>query len=78
MPIYEYKCSKCAETFELLQRSGEKAVCPKCGSQKLTKLLSVFSSLSTVSAMPKCEGRTAACAPDKCRSGACGVGRLED
>ena len=53
MPIYEYKCEKCDEAFEILQRGSEKASCPKCGSQKLTKLLSVFSSLSTVSSMPE-------------------------
>lgn len=34
MPIYEYKCEKCGECFELLRdfNSPPDAVCPSCGS----------------------------------------------
>lgn len=46
MPIYEYACKKCGEIFSVLQKMGsnEKAtVCPKCGSQDVSKKISAFS-----------------------------------
>jgi len=47
MPLYEFVCGKCEKDFELLVRSvkweGE-AACPRCGSKKLAKKLSVFAS----------------------------------
>jgi putative FmdB family regulatory protein len=45
MPIFEYKCRKCGENFEVLFRSrDEKLVvaCPQCGSKKAERLLSAF------------------------------------
>ncbi len=44
MPIYEYKCKKCNEEFELLLYSGEVAECPKCKSKELIKKMSLFNS----------------------------------
>jgi len=41
MPLYEYLCQDCSSEQELLVGSGETPNCPKCGSQRLTKLLSV-------------------------------------
>ncbi|HXK59211.1 MAG TPA: zinc ribbon domain-containing protein [Acidobacteriota bacterium] len=43
MPIFEYRCDKCQTTFEriVLGRS-EEIVCPKCGNEKVQKLLSSF------------------------------------
>jgi len=46
MPIYEYVCDSCDETFSLLQRVGcseKESVCPKCASAKVRKKLSAFS-----------------------------------
>jgi putative FmdB family regulatory protein len=46
MPIKEYKCTGCKETFEalILSKSEEKnLICPKCGSKKLMLLFSAFS-----------------------------------
>ncbi|MGD1074687.1 MAG: zinc ribbon domain-containing protein [Thermodesulfovibrionales bacterium] len=46
MPIYEYVCNICAETFSLLQRVGSSEknnVCPGCGSKDVRKKLSAFS-----------------------------------
>lgn len=43
MPIYEFKCSKCGEFFELLKMSSrdEEAIkCPKCGSDEFERVLS--------------------------------------
>jgi putative FmdB family regulatory protein len=41
MPLYEYACQECGEQSELLIRSGEEPDCPKCGSGKLARLLSI-------------------------------------
>ncbi len=46
MPIFEYGCDECGETFEKLVRSfstrAEKVICPTCGSVKVKKKLSTF------------------------------------
>lgn len=39
MPIFDFHCESCDQTFELLVRN-EAPVCPHCGSQRLEKLLS--------------------------------------
>ena len=40
MPLYEYTCKKCSQTFELLINSSSKAACPHCGSAKLRQWIS--------------------------------------
>ncbi len=45
MPIYEYRCDECGERFELFVRSSaqrDNPVCPKCGSPKVQKAISLF------------------------------------
>lgn len=43
MPIFEYQCAECESKFELLVlRTSSRAKCPRCGSEKLDKLLSMF------------------------------------
>lgn len=45
MPIYEYTCKSCKAAFEQLVKSmsgQEKVKCPKCGSAKTERALSVF------------------------------------
>ena len=47
MPIYEYRCRKCGEVFERIQRvdeGGDNLTCPYCGDKKPKKILSSFSS----------------------------------
>ncbi len=41
MPIYEYKCTKCNKTFEMLQKATDLPLkkCPECGG-KLKKIIS--------------------------------------
>ena len=39
MPIFDFHCESCDQTFELLVRN-EAPVCPHCGGQRLEKLLS--------------------------------------
>ena len=40
MPLFEFRCSRCARDFELLVRAGEATACPKCGTRSLEKLFS--------------------------------------
>jgi putative FmdB family regulatory protein len=45
MPIYEYACKSCNQSFEHLQRTmtdGPKPPCPECGSKQTARKLSVF------------------------------------
>lgn len=51
MPLFEYECTGCGHKFEVLIRGSEKAHCPKCGSERIEKCLSVFA-VSTRSAAP--------------------------
>ena len=40
MPIYEYRCCKCGERFELLVFPGDTPACKKCGAAEVEKLVS--------------------------------------
>lgn len=42
MPIYEYGCAKCRQTFEVWQSMGDAPVqkCEKCGSKRVSRLIS--------------------------------------
>ncbi len=45
MPIYEYRCDECGEKFELFVRSIAKPAassCPRCGSRRVRKDISLF------------------------------------
>jgi putative FmdB family regulatory protein len=48
MPIYEFQCDTCDNTFEkLVFRSDEENFdCPKCGGKKVSRLLSATSFMS--------------------------------
>jgi putative FmdB family regulatory protein len=44
MPIYEYRCEKCGDKFEIMRGitvTGEDLKCPKCGAEKPKRLFSV-------------------------------------
>lgn len=45
MPLFEYKCKKCGQTTEFLDRGSgrHRHVCPECGGTDLQKLFSPFS-----------------------------------
>ena len=45
MPIYEYKCNECGQTFSLLRFSSSKepVKCRSCGTQDVRKIISSFS-----------------------------------
>jgi len=73
MPLYEYACKDCNTRFEKLVKSmssTEKVACPKCGSPKTERALSVFA----VRAAPAAAGSAPTCghcggAPGSCRMG---------
>jgi putative FmdB family regulatory protein len=45
MPIYEYQCESCEDTFEKLVFKGddEGIDCPSCGGKKVKRLMSAAS-----------------------------------
>jgi len=49
MPIYEFLCEKCKNTFEELAKMSDvkSPPCPNCGSKETRKLLSIFQSRSS-------------------------------
>jgi putative FmdB family regulatory protein len=40
MPIFEFECKDCSNTFEVLTKGQEKICCPQCNSSNLKKLIS--------------------------------------
>ena len=78
MPIFEYICSECGKTAEILiMASDPDPACPACGSGSMTKILSAPSShsVTATNSMPgpqdtSCCGKTpdfAGCAgPGSC------------
>jgi putative FmdB family regulatory protein len=77
MPLYEYRCNACAETFELLRPMADrelKAVCPSCESATTMPLISRVA-ISVQSASRG--GSAPAPAPRSgggCCGGSCGCG----
>ena len=75
MPIFEYKCTNCRSTFELLVRSDTRIACPSCESEKVVKKLSLFAAHTKKpeSAVPACHTGARGCDLGRCGSGFCGV-----
>ncbi len=45
MPVYEYRCKECGESFDLFVRSAAQQNaphCPKCQSPQVKKAISLF------------------------------------
>jgi len=51
MPIYDYHCSQCDKTFELLVSLAAVPACPECGSNTLEKLPSLTAPQSKTAGM---------------------------
>ncbi len=71
MPLYEFRCRSCDETFEVrrpMSQAGEPATCPD-GHDGAVRLLSVFASVGA-------SGSSGAPAPaaQAPRAGGCGAG----
>ncbi len=63
MPIYEYRCNECGEKFEKWLRSmttAEDVCCPRCGSQRVAKAISLFGKSGATSSVVNSD---ASCAP---------------
>jgi putative FmdB family regulatory protein len=71
VPIYEFLCMECETRFEELVRNGDRdgLTCSNCGSERLTRLLSVFAT-NSASEQPSV-GRAATVG---CCGGNCGCG----
>jgi len=71
MPIYEFKCLKCQELFELLVINNDDEVqlqCPKCNSKEFERVLSVtnFSAGSSAGENQGPAATTRTCAGGSC------------
>lgn len=68
MPIYEYRCSECSKTFDILHRTTRisETKCPSCGSERVARLVSAF---AVNHGLTPC-GTRAADAPPSCGIGA--------
>jgi len=70
MPIYDYKCDACGTTYDVFHKVREvpeDIVCPSCGSQEHTRLISAPAfSLGEKSQPPSCED-------GNCCGGTCGL-----
>lgn len=71
MPIYEFKCLKCNDCFEILFTSTQEEVelkCSKCSSLEVERVLS---SHSAVSSTKSSAGGVASSQTRSCSSGSC-------
>lgn len=71
MPIYEFRCLKCHEIFEILQMTSQDDVetkCPHCASEEFERILSTTSHTMGFS---KGEARSPAVQSRECASGTC-------
>lgn len=70
MPLYEYRCTECDHSFEILQRMGEGADgldCPSCGEPRVEKQFSTF---AAGSGSGTSNGVGASCGRGACGGGA--------
>ena len=70
MPIYEFRCLKCNEIFELLfmsDQDSKEMKCPHCQSEEFERILSASNfSISGSSPRPQTNISTKACGDDSC------------
>lgn len=70
MPLYEYRCEGCGQEFEVLVRAtGERVRCPRCGAERVHKLISVPARARSASRtrLPIASRDGAPCGPGCCR-----------
>ncbi len=74
MPIYEFCCKKCKNEFEVLFRSSQEKkdiFCPKCGSEKTEKLVSLFGMTGSNSKSDTFGSASGSSSCGSCSSGNC-------
>jgi putative FmdB family regulatory protein len=73
--MYEFQCGGCEHTFEeLVLSAAETVACPKCGSERVEKLLSRFA-FKSGSVFRSASAKGAACSgchPGPSGCGSCG------
>lgn len=76
MPMYEYACGACDQTFEeLVPMTVAAAVaCPACGSKRTEKLLSTFQRVRSGRAAAPAAVAAGGGAGGGCCGGGCGCG----
>ncbi|MDB9823053.1 zinc ribbon domain-containing protein [Deltaproteobacteria bacterium] len=66
VPIYEYKCNKCGNSFEQIVFPSDdegKFECPSCGDKDINRLVSSFSSGSSGSGESLGSSISSGCSP---------------
>ena len=70
MPIYEFRCMKCNDCFELLIMGSDDTVetkCPHCGSEEFEKIMSTTNhSVGAGSDSPGPSSQTRTCSGGSC------------
>lgn len=73
MPIYEYHCGDCDDSFEtLILSEHDEAVCPSCTSANVSREMSVFASRAASNTVESNGGSGAMRAGGGCCGGSCG------
>lgn len=68
MPIYEFQCNKCGNTFEQLVLHSDREddfICPSCGEGDICRLLSSFSCGSSDVAGELGSAPSSGCSPSR-------------
>lgn len=77
MPIYEFRCKECGQKFEQRFPTTEVSgvTCPQCGSEEVSRLLSLFFAprVSRDMGVVGCD-RCASSPPPFCGPGGCSLG----
>lgn len=51
MPLYEFQCMKCMQTFTvkmtMMELEKTKVTCPQCGSENVKKIISQFHTVTS-------------------------------
>jgi len=67
MPIYEFRCNSCQQKANFLAKSISEPlspVCPTCGSEELTRLVSSFAYHKSIDALHEESGEPDRAGPD--------------
>lgn len=76
MPLYEYVCPGCGESFEkrVPVAEADQTACPNCGSQHTNRRLSrIALQIQHVSSIPVLDSGST-CSSGSCCGGTCGTG----
>lgn len=74
MPIYEFKCLKCQEYFEMLVMSQDEELdlrCPKCKSEEFERIISTTNYAMGTGGTGSGAGQKGGVKTRKCSTGTC-------